>query len=104
MSYLGTQTTVSSPDGRFGGGYSFQMNAAEARPDAAAPRRALQRAVLRRGVRVSDGRPAAVSGARQLKQDRRFNLSFTLAGIGSFSNFLGAFGIGQGAMGMAGRR
>jgi LPS-assembly protein len=27
-------------------------------------------------------------------QDRRFNLSFTLAGIGSFSNFLGAFGVG----------
>ena len=25
-------------------------------------------------------------------QDKRFNLSFTLAGIGTFSNFLGAFG------------
>jgi hypothetical protein len=25
-------------------------------------------------------------------QDRRFNISFTLAGIGTFSNFLGAFG------------
>ncbi len=30
-------------------------------------------------------------------QDRRFSISFTLAGIGTFSNFLGAFGIGQGA-------
>ena len=29
-------------------------------------------------------------------QDRRFNMSFTLAGVGSFSNFLGAFG-GTGA-------
>jgi lipopolysaccharide assembly outer membrane protein LptD (OstA) len=28
-------------------------------------------------------------------QDRRFNLSFTLAGIGSFSNFFGAFGGGR---------
>ena len=27
-------------------------------------------------------------------KDRRFNISFTLAGIGSFSNFLGAFGGG----------
>jgi LPS-assembly protein len=27
-------------------------------------------------------------------QDRRFNISFTLAGIGTFSNFLGAFGVG----------
>jgi hypothetical protein len=25
-------------------------------------------------------------------QDHRFNISFTLAGIGSFSNLLGAFG------------
>jgi LPS-assembly protein len=27
-----------------------------------------------------------------LTQDRRFNMSFTLAGVGSFSNFFGAFG------------
>ena len=27
-----------------------------------------------------------------IPQDRRFNISFTLAGIGTFSNFLGAFG------------
>jgi LPS-assembly protein len=30
-----------------------------------------------------------------IPQDRRFNVSFTLAGIGTFSNFLGAFGGGQ---------
>jgi hypothetical protein len=29
-----------------------------------------------------------------IPKDRRFNISFTLAGIGSFSNFLGAFGGG----------
>ena len=29
-----------------------------------------------------------------LPQDRRFNMSFTLAGVGSFSNFFGAFGGG----------
>jgi len=29
-----------------------------------------------------------------IPKDRRFNLSFTLAGIGSFSNFFGAFGGG----------
>jgi LPS-assembly protein len=34
-----------------------------------------------------------LTGARtRVPQDRRFNLSFTLAGIGTFSNFLGAFG------------
>ena len=31
-----------------------------------------------------------------IPQDRRFNISFTLAGIGSFSNVLGAFGGGTG--------
>ncbi len=30
-----------------------------------------------------------------ITQDKRFNLSFTLAGIGTFSNLFGAFG-GQG--------
>ena len=34
--------------------------------------------------------------AAQVPQDRRFNVSFTLAGIGTFSNFLGAFGGGLG--------
>ena len=29
-----------------------------------------------------------------LPKDRRFNMSFTLAGVGSFSNFFGAFGGG----------
>ena len=37
-----------------------------------------------------------------VSKDRRFNISFTLAGVGSFSNILGAFGIGQGATGMSG--
>jgi len=32
-----------------------------------------------------------------IPQDRRFNMSFTLAGVGSFSNFFGAFGVGTGA-------
>ena len=39
-----------------------------------------------------------------VKQDRRFNISFTLAGLGSFSNVLGAFGIGQGATGTTATR
>jgi hypothetical protein len=32
-----------------------------------------------------------------IPQDRRFNMSFTLAGVGSFSNFFGAFGGTTGA-------
>jgi hypothetical protein len=37
-----------------------------------------------------------------VSQDQRFNITFTLAGIGTFSNLLGAFGIGQGANGVYG--
>jgi LPS-assembly protein len=40
--------------------------------------------------------------AGRIPQDRRFNVSFTLAGIGTFSNFLGAFGGGLGG-GQTGR-
>jgi hypothetical protein len=36
------------------------------------------------------------SGSVPAHPDRRFTISFTLAGVGSFSNVLGVFGIGQG--------
>ena len=39
-----------------------------------------------------------------VSKDRRFNINFTLAGVGSFSNILGAFGIGQGATGTSGTK
>jgi hypothetical protein len=38
----------------------------------------------------------AIASAVGIPQDHRFNISFTLAGIGSFSNVLGAFGGSQG--------
>jgi lipopolysaccharide assembly outer membrane protein LptD (OstA) len=102
--FLGTQTTVGSPDGRFGGGYSFQMNPAER--DMTQQRLGVHYNAQCCGVafeyQTVDLPPFL---ARGITQDRRFNLSFTLAGLGSFSNFLGAFGVGQGAMGMTtGRR
>ena len=37
-------------------------------------------------------------------QDRRFNIGFTLAGLGTFSNFLGAFGGNTGQGGGFGAR
>jgi hypothetical protein len=39
---------------------------------------------------------AQVSSSFPIPADRRFNFSFTLAGLGTFSNFFGAFGGGQG--------
>jgi len=46
--------------------------------------------------RFNYGQAGTVVG---VPHDRRFNISFTLAGLGSFSNALGAFGVGQGATG-----
>ena len=37
-------------------------------------------------------------------QDHRFNIGFTLAGLGTFSNFLGAFGGNTGQSGGFGSR
>ena len=47
------------------------------------------------------GQPTAISAMRPPSmrlsaQDRRFNISFTLAGVGTFSNLFGAFGGQQG--------
>jgi LPS-assembly protein len=103
--YLGTQTTVSSPGGHLGGVYTFQMNAASR--DLTHQRLGLHYNAQCCGVAVeyqTTALPPYLAQPRGITQDRRFNLSFTLAGIGSFSNFLGAFGIGQGASGAAGRR
>lgn len=103
VSYLGTQTMIGSPDGKFGGGYSFQMNAADR--DLTQQRLGVSYNAQCCGVafeyQMVDLPPYVAPG---VTQDRRFNLSFTLAGLGSFSNFLGAFGLGQGAMGLPGRR
>ena len=54
----------------------------------------LQRAVLRRLVRIPGLQLSQLPNQFLLPQDRRFNMSFTLAGVGSFSNFFGAFGGG----------
>ncbi len=44
------------------------------------------------GVEYQTVNLPAFAGAQGRVLDRRFNLSFTLAGIGSFSDFFGAFG------------
>jgi hypothetical protein len=39
---------------------------------------------------------AGLGSRAPVPEDRRFNLTFTLAGLGTFANVLGAFGAGQG--------
>ena len=48
------------------------------------------------GVEFQNYNYAQVSSSFPIPADRRFNFSFTLAGLGTFSNFFGAFGGGQG--------
>ena len=43
------------------------------------------------------------SAGRGISEDKRFNLSFTLAGIGTFSNIFGAFGGQEGRWACLGR-
>ena len=50
--------------------------------------------MLRRVVRIPGLQLSDNPSQFLLPKDRRFNMSFTLAGVGSFSNFFGAFGGG----------
>ncbi|MGE0040921.1 MAG: LPS-assembly protein LptD [Vicinamibacterales bacterium] len=88
---LNTSTTLQTPDGRIGGTYSFNWD-------------------ITRGVVLQQrwiGNYAAQccgfaieyqqynfpgSTLYPVPQDRRFNFTFTLAGLGTFSNFFGSFG------------
>ncbi len=84
------------PSGKIGGYYDFQMNAIEG--DLIQQRLGMSYNAQCCGIAFeyqAFNFPNTVAFA--VPQDRRFSVSFTLAGIGTFSNFLGAFGIGQGA-------
>jgi hypothetical protein len=101
--FLGSRTVVRVKDGRVGGYYDFQMNAAEG--DLIQQRLGLSYNAQCCGVAFeyqAFNFPDSVAFA--VPQDRRFSVSFTLAGIGTFSNFLGAFGVGQGANSAYGAR
>ena len=94
--FLGSRTVVRLAEGKVSGYYDFQMNAIEG--DLIQQRLGLSYNAQCCGVAFeyqAFNFPDSVSFA--VPQDRRFSVSFTLAGIGTFSNFLGAFGIGQGA-------
>jgi len=90
--YLNGTTNIRRAGGRVGGSYSFNY---DLRGDAFLQQRytAYYNAQCC-GVGIeyqTFNFRGSVAGAG-LAQDRRFNLSFTLAGIGTFSNLFGAFG------------
>lgn len=94
--YLNAITSVRSRNNTVGGAYSFHYDILRSRH--------LQQRVLV----YYNAQCCGISGEFQsfnfeglgsrarVSQDRRFSLSFTLAGLGTFANVLGAFGVGQG--------
>lgn len=92
--YLNASTTFQTARNRFGGTYIFNY---DLRRDAFLQQRVLAYYNAQCcGVAVEyqvfnwQGQPTV-----GVPQDRRFNVSFTLAGIGTFSNFFGALAGGQ---------
>lgn len=98
--FVNATTHVQEPTGRYGGSYSFFYD--------------LGRSTLveNRFLAFYNAQCCGIAveyqtynypilGAALIPQDRRFNISFTLAGIGTFSNFLGALG-GGGTTGSGG--
>jgi LPS-assembly protein len=99
--FLSSQTTVNLLRGTVGGVYSFDMNLSE-------------KSLVQQRIGFFYNAQCCGIGIEYqaynypnvsrfiIPQDKRFNISFTLAGVGTFSNILGAFGIGQGATGTFG--
>jgi len=94
--YINGSTSLRTPGGKIGGTYVFNYDLARDRflqqritgfYNAQCCGVALEYQVY--NLLYADPRTG-------LTRDRRFNLSFTLAGVGTFSNFFGAFGGNQG--------
>src|SRR4029453_15037132 len=101
--FLSSQTTVNVLGGRVGGNYNFDVNLSDGTLVQQRIGFFYNAQCCGLGVEYQSFNYPNVSRFI-IPQDRRLNISFTLAGIGTFSNILGAFGIGQGATGTFGGR
>jgi LPS-assembly protein len=94
--FLNDATTVRRPGGAFGGSYVFNY---DIKNGAFVNQRLMvnyNSQCCGVAVEYQNFNYGAASPLVGVPQDRRFNLSFTLAGIGSFSDIFGAFGGNQG--------
>ena len=95
--YLNSATTWRALRNRIGGAYSFNYDVKTSR--------FLQQRLLSYynaqccgfGVEYQTFDLSGFNTTQPVQKDRRLNFSITLAGIGSFSNFFGAFGGGSGS-------
>jgi LPS-assembly protein len=94
--FLNAATTVRRPGGSFGGTYVFNYDVKK--QDFVNQRLIAHYNSQCCGLAVEYQKFnfGAASSAIGVPQDRRFNISFTLAGIGTFSDIFGAFGGQQG--------
>jgi lipopolysaccharide assembly outer membrane protein LptD (OstA) len=96
--FFNTETTVRAWGGKMGGRYALNLNLA----DGTLVQQRIGGFYHAQCCGVSLEYQAwnyGTATSLAVPKDRRVSLSFTLAGVGSFSNVLGAFGIGQGATG-----
>jgi LPS-assembly protein len=94
--YVNASTNLHSRGGRVGGSYTFNYDLAR---DTFLQQRYtayLNSQCCGIAIEYQTFNYGGSLAAYGLQQDKRFNLSFTLAGIGTFSNLFGAFGGQQG--------
>jgi LPS-assembly protein len=94
--YLTSNTTLRRPGNRIGGAYSFQY---DLKHDSFLNQRLTayyNAQCCGVGIEYQTYNLAGSFASFGVPQDHRFNLSFTLAGVGTFSNLFGAFGGQQG--------
>jgi LPS-assembly protein len=94
--FLSANTTVRRPGNRIGGSYSFQY---DMKHDSFLNQRLTayyNAQCCGVGIEYQSYNLAGGFASYGVSQDHRFNLSFTLAGVGTFSNLFGAFGGQQG--------
>jgi LPS-assembly protein len=94
--YLTSNTTLRRPGNRIGGAYSFQY---DLKHDSFLNQRLTayyNAQCCGVGIEYQTYNLAGGLASFGVPQDHRFNLSFTLAGVGTFSNLFGAFGGQQG--------
>jgi hypothetical protein len=96
--FFSSQTRATFARGRVGGSWQIDWNATEKRLVQQKVGAFYHAQCCGFGVEYQAFDFGATT-ALPVRRDRRFNLSITLAGLGTVSNLLGAFGVGQGVLG-----
>lgn len=94
--YLNANTTLRRPGNRIGGTYSFYYDLKNSTFQQQRLTAYYNAQCCGVGIEYQTYNFVGSFASFGVPQDRRFNLSFTLAGVGTFSNLFGAFGGQQG--------